>query len=89
MITDKVSGLSSSVIEKASEPLHNKGIKVVAVAVGNEVDPSELELTNPEKFVIEAPRNEEPQMLGKQIMEHVIRRKSLRSRVCTLVNSHL
>ena len=77
VITDKGSGLSSSDIEKASEPLHNRGIKVVPVAVGTRASPSELVLTNPERFVIEAPRNENPQSLGQQIMEHVVRRKSL------------
>lgn len=77
VITDKGSGLNPTDIEAASEPLHNKGIKVVPVAVGSEADPSELELTNPERFVIEAPRNEDPQKLGQQIMEHVIRRKWL------------
>ena len=76
MITDKRSGLSSSDIEKAAEPLHDKGIKVVPVAVGNEADSSELEFTNPERFVMDASRDEDPQTLGKQIMEHVVRRKS-------------
>ena len=75
MITDKGSGLSSSDIEKAAEPLHDKGIKVVPVAVGTEANPTELEQINPEQFVIEAPRNEDPETLGQQIMEHVIRRK--------------
>jgi len=77
VITDKGSGLSPSDIEKAAEPLHDKGIKVVPVAVGNEADPSELENTNRERFVIEAPKDEDPQTLGQQIMEHVVRRKSL------------
>ena len=77
VITDKGSGLNPTDIEAASEALHNKGIKVVPVAVGNEADSSELELTSPERFVIEAPRNEDPQKLGQQIMEHVIRRKWL------------
>ena len=48
---------------------------MVPVAVGNEANPSELEATNPERFVIEAPRDEDPQTLGKRIMEHVVRRK--------------
>lgn len=75
VITDKRLGMSLSDIAKAAEPLHDTGIKVVPVAVGNEANPSELEATNPERFVIEAPRDEDPQTLGKQIMEHVVRRK--------------
>ena len=77
VITDKRSGSSLSDIEKAAEPLDEKGIKIVPVAVGGEADPSELEATNPERFVITVPRTEEPKTLGKQIMEHVIRRKSI------------
>lgn len=75
VITDKRLGMSLSDIAKAAEPLHDTGIKVVPVAVGNEANPSKLEATNPERFVIEAPRDEDPQTLGKQIMEHVVRRK--------------
>lgn len=50
---------------------------MVPVAVGAEASPSELIATNPaHQFVIEAPRNEDPQRLGQQIMENVVRRKS-------------
>lgn len=77
VITDKGSGLSSSDIEKAAEPLRNRGVKVVPVAVGAEASPSELISTNPaHQFVIEAPRDEDPQRLGQQIMENVVRRES-------------
>ena len=76
VITDKGSGSSLSDIEKAAEPLDEEGIKVVPVAVGGEADRSELEATNPERFVIKVPRTEDPKTLGEQIMEHVIRRKS-------------
>lgn len=76
VITDKGSGSSVSDIEKAAGPLDDKGIKVVPVAVGGEADTSELEATNPERFVIAVPRTEEPKTLGQQIMDHVIRRKS-------------
>ena len=75
VITDKGSGSSVSDIEKAGKPLDEEGIKVIPVAVGSEADPSELEVTNPERFVITVPRTEEPKSLGQQIMEHVIRRK--------------
>ena len=76
VITDKRSGSSLADIKKAAEPLDEEGIKVVPVAVGGEADSSELEATNPERFVIVVPRTEDPKTLGKQIMEHVIRRKS-------------
>lgn len=76
VISDKGSGSSLSDVEKAAEPLDEEGIKVVPVAVGGEADPSELEATNPERFVITVPRTEDPKTLGEQIMEHVIRRKS-------------
>ena len=75
VITDKRSGSSVSDVEKTAQPLDEEGIKVVPVAVGGEADPSELEATNPERFVITVPRTEEPKTLGQQIMEHVIRRK--------------
>lgn len=75
VIIDKRSGSSVSDVEKAAEPLDEDGIKVVPVAVGGEADPSELEVTNPERFVITVPRTEDPKTLGQQIMEHVIRRK--------------
>lgn len=76
VITDKRSGSSLTDIIKAAEPLDEKGIKVLPVAVGGEADPPELEGTNPERFVIVVPRTEDPKTLGKQIMEHVFRRKS-------------
>lgn len=76
VITDKRSGSSLTDIKKAAEPLDEKGIKVLSVAVGGEAYPPELEGTNPERFVIVVPRTEDPKTLGKQIMEHVIRRKS-------------
>lgn len=83
VITDKRSGSSLPDIGKAAQPLDEEGIKVVPVAVGREADPSELEATNPERFVITVPRTEEPKTLGKQIMEHVIRRKSILERCFT------
>lgn len=50
---------------------------MVPVAVGAEASPSELISTNPaHQFVIETPRNEDPQRLGQQIMENVVRRES-------------
>ena len=50
---------------------------MVPVAVGAEASRSELISTNPaHQFVIEAPRNDDPQRLGQQIMENVVRCES-------------
>ena len=84
VITDNASDVTEPDIERSATSLHEKGIKVVPVAVGSEADSSELEATNPERTVILAPNDESPEHLGRQIMTYVVSRKTVILKVLNL-----
>ena len=73
VITDLSSGKSPSEVREAARPLTDKGIKIVAVAIGKEVDPKEFEIiTSRERIIIEE-RSVQPGYLKKEIMLIVLR----------------
>lgn len=72
VITDLASGESSSQVEEAARPLQDKGVKIVAVAIGKEADPIELETFTPVDKIIEEEKTVQPTDLKKTIMEKVL-----------------
>lgn len=74
VIMDKKSGVSESLIKDASSGLHKGNIRVIPVAVGNEVDKKELETSTEDKSnLIEAPKDLKPDKLGETIMRKVLK----------------
>lgn len=72
VITDLASGESSSLVQEAARPLQDKGVKIVAVAIGKEADPKELETLTPVDKIIEEEKTVQPTDLKKTIMEKVL-----------------
>ena len=72
VITDLASGESSSQVGEAARPLQDKGVKIVAVAIGKEADPKELETFTPVDRIIEEEKTVQPIDLKKTIMEKVL-----------------
>lgn len=74
VIMDKKSGVSESLIKDASSGLHKGNVRVIPVAVGNEVDKRELETSTEDKSnLIEAPKDFKPDDLGETIMHKVLK----------------
>lgn len=73
VITDLQSGKLPSEVREATRPLQDKGIKIVAVAIGKEVDPKEFEIFTSRENIIEEKRSAEPDDLKMKIMSMVFR----------------
>lgn len=72
IMADSKSRSTEDEIIKAARPLEERDIKVIAVAVGEEADPVELETTTPDKTnVIETGKEEDPKMVGEKIMDKI------------------
>lgn len=72
VITDLASGKTSSQVSEAAKPLQDKGIKIVAVAIGKEADPKELEIITPIDKIIKEEKSVQPDDLKKAIMAKVL-----------------
>ena len=72
VITDLASGKTSSQLNEAATPLQDKGIKVVAVAIGREADPKELEIITSIDKIIKEEKSVQPDDLKKAIMVKVL-----------------
>lgn len=72
VITDLASGETSSQVSEAARPLQDKDIKIVAVAIGKEADPKELEIITPLDKIIKEDKNVQPDDLKKEIMAKVL-----------------
>ena len=69
---DLKSGSSEEDVKAAAKPLDEKGITVIAVAVGKDADPRELEFTTPDKKkVIKAAKDNKPSEVGEKIMDKI------------------
>lgn len=76
VITDRRSGVRPEDIRFVAEPLSKAGVKVIPVAIGNEVDKGELEsATDDQGNVIGVPSNEPPMSLADKIIEKALKRK--------------
>lgn len=72
IMADSRSGSTEDEIKKAVRTLEERDIEVIAVAVGEEADPVELENTTPDKTnVIETDKDEDPKMVGEKIMDKI------------------
>ena len=72
VITDKRSGESQDVVEKAAKPLEDSGIVVIPVGIGNQVNVNELgEITSNKENVILVDEEEDPENLMEMIMAKV------------------
>lgn len=69
------SGNELEMLKNAAEPLEDKNIKVIAVAVGSEADPKELIKVVPNKGnLINADKSyEDPKKLGDEVMDTVLK----------------
>ena len=72
VVTDLASRESSSQVVEAARPLQDKGVKIVAVAIGKEADVKELETFTPTDKIIEEEKTVQPTDLRKTIMEKVL-----------------
>lgn len=73
VITDVASGKEPSQVRNAAEKLQDKNIKIVAVSIGREADPKELEIITSTDNVIEEKKSVEPSSLKDLIMDKVLK----------------
>ena len=72
VITDLASGESSSQVSEAARPIQDKGVKIVAVAIGKEADPKELETFTSVDKITEEEKTVQSTDLKKTIMDMVL-----------------
>ena len=75
VISDRDSSSSPSDIKSESKRLDDEEIVVVSVVIGKEIDPKELVDSTPYK-VIDATKDDDPIVLGRKIMELVLKGKT-------------
>lgn len=76
LFIDKKSSNSPGEIIRAARPLEEDGVKVIPVAIGNEVDMNELEHVTPEKNnVMKGTDKEDPVQFGKRVSKKVFQSK--------------
>ena len=73
VMVDNSEGVGEKEVVGAAEGLTRSGVRVIVVALGGEADGGELEkITSREENVVKAPADEDPENLGKDIMESVL-----------------
>ena len=71
-LVDNKSGSTEEDVLKSAMSLEEAGVKVIPVAIGNQVKREELEKTTPyKKNIIEVPTKENPESLKKKLMNKV------------------
>lgn len=69
---DNKSGSTEEDVLKSAMSLEGEGVKVIPVGIGSQVKREELEKTTPYKTnIVEVPAKENPENLGKKIMNKV------------------
>lgn len=82
VIMDHSTGASVEEITSAARPLEAKGVKVIPVAIGNDAEPNVMTSSTPDNDnLITSPKDENPVVLGKKIMEKVLKGKYIGSSV--------
>ena len=72
VMMDNKSGLVPDDLRRKSQPLHDKGVVVVPVAISNTADPTALvHIVRDGKGVIAVPKTEDPDRLADRIMREV------------------
>jgi hypothetical protein len=75
-IVDKSSTSSPVEIKNAAQPLDKKGVRVIPVIVGPDVDVDEMEKITPDKLgLVKVNKDVDPEVLGKILLERVLRGK--------------
>lgn len=77
VITDKSSDKSPQEIRAAVRSLETAGIRVIAVAVGRDVDPDKVKGIPTDGDVIETDNKKDPKDVGEEIMDKVAKGKSV------------
>ena len=73
VLTDKSSGLEEKVLRAAASELEGKEVEVIAVAIGDESDASELVYVTPHTGnIIDAPIDENPDKLSSDILNLIL-----------------
>lgn len=71
---DHSTGATVDEILTAARPLKTSNVKVIPVAIGNVAEPDKMINSSPDRGnLIKATRNEKPAVLGKQIMDKVLK----------------
>ena len=71
IMADSKSVSTEDEVKKAVRPLEDRDIEIIAVVVGEEADPVELENTTPDKNVIETDKDDDPKEVGEKIMDKI------------------
>ena len=72
IIVDNSSGSTEEDVLKSAIALEDSEVKVIPVGIGSQVNREELEKTTPyKKNIVEVPTKENPESLGKKIMDKV------------------
>ena len=72
ILTDKNSLADEDVVLNAAQPLEKMAVKIIVVAVSDEVNPAEFKDVTNEENIIETKIDKEPEDLGYEVMERVI-----------------
>ena len=78
IMTDKNSLLGEDIAINATKPLEQMAVKIIPVAVGDGVNPTELKLITVKENIIAATKDENPDDLSEEIMERVISKLTLK-----------
>lgn len=78
ILTDKNSLADDDVVLNATQPLEKMAVKIIVVAVSDEVNPAGFKDVTNEENIIETQIDKEPEDLGYEVMERVISKCILR-----------
>lgn len=73
VMTDESSGLGEDVVVAATKPLERMMVKIIPVAVGDDVKPEEFKIVTHDFNIMTAKEDEDPFVLSHKIMEKVKR----------------
>lgn len=77
VIADKSSEETNEDIRSAAKPLETIGIRIIAVAVGKEVDAAKLKSASSDGTVISSSSKDIPKKLGEEIMAKILEGQAL------------
>lgn len=72
IMTDNNSPLDEDVVIDATKPLEQMAVKIISVAVGDEVNPTDFVVVTAKENIIRTDEDKDPDDLGVEIMERVI-----------------
>ena len=77
VLTDKSSGLDEDLVSGTVMRLEQMVVKIIPVAVGDEVSPVEFVIVTNKGNIIESEKDKDPDELSEEIMERVISKYTL------------